>query len=100
MRWEKKGDRMKIRNVAGAVTAAGMQGRAGKAYNFLEKGVDELEVNMYGEVVETVPVDWRTGKPVEGLYICEKDFLGELEKYRTKSRITLRINSVDRKSVV
>lgn len=65
-----------------------------KAYNFLEIGDDELEVNMYGEVVETVPVDWWTGKRKEGLYICEKDFLNDLDKYKEKKKITVRINSV------
>ena len=49
---------------------------------------------MYGEVVESVPVDWWTGKPTEGLYICEKDFLNDLEQYKEKSKITVRINSV------
>ena len=33
-----------------------------KAYNFTEIGDDELEVNMYGEVVETVPVTGGQGK--------------------------------------
>ena len=64
-----------------------------KAYNFTEIGDDELEVNMYGEVVETVPVNWWTGKKVEGLYICVKEFLDDLEKYKQKSKITVRINS-------
>ena len=65
-----------------------------KAYNFLETGEDDLEINMYGEVVESIPVDWWTGKPIEGMFISEKDFLEDLEKYKEKSRITIRINSV------
>ncbi len=65
-----------------------------KAYNFLETGNDELEINMYGEVVESIPVDWWTGKPIEGMYICEKDFLNDLDKYKDKNKITVRINSV------
>ena len=48
---------------------------------------------MYGEVVETVPVNLWTGKKVEGLYICVKEFLDDLEKYKQKSKITVRINS-------
>ena len=40
-----------------------------KAYNFLETGEDDLEINMYGEVVESIPVDWWTGKPIEGMFI-------------------------------
>ncbi len=73
---------------------AGVSGCVQKAYDFLETGEDELEINMYGEVVESVPVDWWTGKPIDGMFISEKDFLDDLEKYREKSRITIRINSV------
>lgn len=65
-----------------------------RAYDFLEVEDDELEINMYGEVVESVPVDWWTGKPVEGMFISEKDFLEDLEKYKKKSKITIRINSI------
>ncbi len=72
----------------------GVSGCVQKAYDFLEIGEDELEINMYGEVVESVPVDWWTGKPIDGMFISEKDFLDDLEKYREKSRITIRINSV------
>lgn len=64
-----------------------------KAYDFLEQG-EELEINMYGEVVEDIPVDWWTGEKVSGMYICEKDFLDDLGKYQGKSKITVRINSV------
>lgn len=64
-----------------------------KAYNFVEKDDNELEINMYGEVVESIPVDFWTGKPVNGMYISEKDFLGDLDKYKNKDRITIRINS-------
>ncbi len=64
-----------------------------KAYNFVEKDNDELEINMYGEVVESIPVDFWTGEPVNGMYISEKDFLGDLDKYKNKNRITIRINS-------
>lgn len=65
-----------------------------KAYNIAELGNGELEINMYGEVVQTIPVDWWTGKPMDGLYICEKDFLDDLDRYKNMSKITVRINSV------
>lgn len=78
-----------------AVEGAGETGECvRKAYNFLEADNNELEINMYGEVVESIPVDWWTGEPVSGLFICEKDFLEDLDRYKDKSRITLRINSV------
>ena len=62
---------VRIRNAAGTMLAGSVQ----KAYDFLELDNNELEINMYGEVVESVPLDWWTGKPTEGLYICEKDFV-------------------------
>lgn len=77
---------------------AGLVGNTGgcvrKAYDIAELGNGELEINMYGEVVQTIPVNWWTGKQEDGLYICEKDFLNDLEKYKNMSKITVRINSV------
>lgn len=79
-------------------SAPGITGSTGgcveKAYSFLEAGDDELEINMYGEVVESIPTDWWTGEPIDGLYICEKDFLRDLDNYKGKGKITVRINSV------
>lgn len=85
----------KYRLMNKAVDGAGKTGECvRKAYNFLEADNNELEINMYGEVVESIPVDWWTGEPVSGLFICEKDFLEDLDRYKDKSRITIRINSV------
>lgn len=83
----------RIMNEAGGVVG-NTTGCVDKAYDFFEAGSDELEINMYGEVVESIPVDWWTGKPIDGMYICEKDFLNDLDKYKDKNRITIRINSV------
>lgn len=84
---------MRLSNkVAGEMADTG--GCVQKAYNFLETGEDGLEINMYGEVVESIPVDWWTGKPADGMYISEKDFLEDLERYKGKNSITIRINSV------
>lgn len=73
---------------------AGTEGCVAKAYAFLENGENELEINMYGEIVETIPTDWWTGKPIDGMFISEKEFIEDLEKYREKDKITIRINSV------
>ncbi len=88
---EKTGAQQTNRTVA---TAAGVGGCVQKAYDFLETGEDDLEINMYGEVVQSIPVDFWTGKQIDGMFISEKDFLADLDKYREKSRITVRINSV------
>lgn len=86
--------RNEISRIRNAVPELGRTGDCvPKAYDFLEQG-EELEINMYGEVVEDIPVDWWTGERVSGMYICEKDFLDDLGKYQGKSRITVRINSV------
>ena len=37
-----------------------------------------VEVNLYGEVVESVPIDWWTGEKVEGLFIEGKQFLASI----------------------
>lgn len=65
-----------------------------KAYNFTETGDGEVEVEMYGQVVENRPIDWRTGKPSNGLYIVLAEFLKDLEEYKEKDKLTFRINSV------
>lgn len=65
-----------------------------KPYNFIEPDENSLEVNMYGQVVESRPVDWWTGEPVKGLYIVLAEFLSDLNVYKEKNNITFRINSV------
>ena len=52
------------------------------------------EITMYGEIVETVPVDWWTGEPVPGNYIELNEFLDDLEKISNAQNITIRMNSV------
>lgn len=64
-----------------------------RPYNIVETG-DDVEITMYGEVVETVPVDWWTGKPVEGLFIVLADFLKDIDALSMKNSVTVRINSI------
>lgn len=54
---------------------------------------DEAEITMYGEVVQKRPVDFWTGKPVEGLYIVLADFIKDLEQIGGMKKITVHINS-------
>ena len=60
--------------------------------------VDELtnsaEINMYGEVVATRPIDWWTGNPIPGNFIAQDEFLRDLEELSGKDSITVHINSV------
>lgn len=64
-----------------------------KPYNIIGADTEDVEIEMYGEVVEAQPVDWWTGEPVEGLYIILKDFMAELNNLKEKNSIKVRINS-------
>ena len=64
-----------------------------KPYNIIGADTEDVEIEMYGEVVETQPVDWWTGEPVEGLYIVLKDFMTELNNLKDKNSVKVRINS-------
>ena len=66
-----------------------------KAYTILmEAGDQKAEVNLYGEVVESIPTDWWTGEPIDGLFISLDQFISDLEKLKNMKQITFRINSV------
>ncbi|MDE5696496.1 MAG: ATP-dependent Clp protease proteolytic subunit, partial [Lachnospiraceae bacterium] len=62
-----------------------------KPYNIAESD-DEAEVNMYGEVVSEIPTDW-WGDKIEGMYIVLSDFLNDMERLKSKSKVTFHINS-------
>ena len=65
-----------------------------KPYNIVHEGENGATIDMYGEVVETRPVDWWTGKPVEGNFIMLDEFLNDLKSLEGKERVTIHINSV------
>lgn len=62
-----------------------------KSYNIVDND-DEAEVNMYGEVVSEIPTDW-WGDKIEGMYIVLADFLNDMERLKSKSKVTFHINS-------
>lgn len=65
-----------------------------KLYNIVTNDEDNsAEIDMYGEVVSTRPIDW-LGEPLPGNYIALDDFLRDLDELRNRSRITIHINSV------
>lgn len=55
---------------------------------------DSATISLYGEVVYRRPVDWLTGEKDDAQYICPEDFAADLEKIKTKSNITININSI------
>lgn len=65
-----------------------------KPYNIVHDTDDGATVDMYGEVVEERPVDWWTGKPIEGNFIVLSEFLADLESLKEKKNVTVHINSV------
>lgn len=58
----------------------------------LKDGVD-AEITMYGDVVESRPIDWWTGKPMEGDFIILDEFLEDFETISKAKNITIRMNS-------
>lgn len=65
-----------------------------KPYNIVLEGEDGATIDMYGEVVQTRPVDFWTGKPMEGNYIAVDEFLKDLDQLQGKDHVTVHINSV------
>lgn len=65
-----------------------------KPYNIVHDGEDGVTIDMYGEVMETRPIDFWTGKPIEGNFILLDEFLNDLKSLEGKSSITVHINSV------
>lgn len=64
-----------------------------KPYEIIMKSDDSAEINMYGDIVTTRPVDWWTGEPVQGDFIVVDEFLEDIEGLKDKTKITVHINS-------
>ena len=65
-----------------------------QSFSVLNIGENDAEINMYGEVVATRPVDLWTRKPIEGDFIELDVFLKTLDDLAAKDNITIHINSV------
>ena len=52
------------------------------------------ELTMYGQIVETWPVDWWTGEKVEGQFIALSDFMADLDSIKDVETLTIHMNSV------
>ena len=65
-----------------------------KPYTIAMVGTNDAEINMYGEVVQTQPIDWWTGEPEPGNFICVDKFLADLADLSTKDNITIHLNSI------
>ena len=58
------------------------------------------ELTMYGDIYEQRPVDYWTGKPVEGDFILLDDFLKDLDEIKRCSSLLIRMNSYGGDAVV
>lgn len=64
-----------------------------KVYSMTTTDGNSAEIVMYGDIYEQQPIDWWTGKPIEGQYILLSDFLADLEQISNCKEITIRMNS-------
>ena len=55
---------------------------------------ENAELTMYGEIVESQPVDWWTGEPIQGSYIIQSEFLEDLKSLAGAKTLTIRMHSV------
>lgn len=79
---------------AGAQLAAGAAARTVRPYDIITSdNGEDVEIIMYGEVVESIPRDFWTGEKVDGLFISLSDFLDDIRGLDGKN-VTVRINSV------
>ena len=56
---------------------------------------NEAEISMYGDIVESQPINYWTGEPVEGTFIIQDEFLKDLNAVVGAGckKLTLRMNS-------
>jgi ATP-dependent Clp endopeptidase proteolytic subunit ClpP len=72
-----------------------MKAKGAKPYNIVVNDEENsAEINLYGEVVSSRPVDWWTGEPVSGNFIAVDELLRDLDELNSKDNITVHINSV------
>lgn len=66
--------------------------KTNKPYSMQREG-DSAEITMYGDVVESQPVDFWTGQPVEGNFIIGDQFLKDLDELEGCRTLVIRMNS-------
>lgn len=64
-----------------------------KVYAMKSVNKDTVDLTFYGDVVESQPFDWWTGKPKEGNFIILDEFLKDLERLNSYKNITIHMNS-------
>lgn len=63
-------------------------------YEMASTDGQNADITMYGQIVETQPIDWWTDEPIPGQYIIESEFLNDLAQIEGCSQITIRMDSL------
>jgi len=64
-----------------------------QAYTLAIADGKHAEMTLYGDIVETRPIDWWTDEPVEGNFIMQDEFLEDLETIKNAEDLTIHLNS-------
>ena len=64
-----------------------------QAYTLAVVENKHAEMTLYGDIVETRPIDWWTDEPVEGNFIIQDEFLEDLETIKGCDDLTIHLNS-------
>ncbi len=64
-----------------------------QAYTLAVRDGKHAEMTLYGDIVETRPIDWWTDEPVEGNFIMQDEFLEDLETIKGAEDLTIHLNS-------
>ena len=64
-----------------------------QAYTMAVTEGKHAEMTLYGDIVETRPIDWWTDEPVEGNFIMQDEFLEDLESIKGCEDLTIHLNS-------
>lgn len=64
-----------------------------QAYTMAVVEGKHAEMTLYGDIVETRPIDWWTDEPVEGNFIMQDEFLTDLESIKNAEDLTIHLNS-------
>ena len=64
-----------------------------QAYTMAVLDGRHAEMTLYGDIVETRPIDWWTDEPVEGNFIMQDEFLEDLETIKGCDDLTIHQNS-------
>ena len=71
-----------------------------QAYTLALVDGKHAELTMYGDIVETRPIDWWTDEPVPGNFITQDEFLADLETIKDAEDLTIHLNSCGGDAVV